>query len=74
MLERMLQIKYINSDCTHLLVADCESLNKQLDNAYNEAKAYTDAIHQYMFYNNSKPLKKYLPIDEKDDEKKDSNF
>ena len=31
MLERILQIKYNNSTCEYLLVADCESLNKQLN-------------------------------------------
>ena len=37
-------------------IYDLEVFDEILDNAYNEAKAYTDAIHQYMFYNNSKPL------------------
>lgn len=77
MYRKKIDTSLLNSEKKPYLVLDKSysySFDEILDNAYNEAKAYTDAIHQYMFYNNSKPLKNHLPIDEKDTEKKDSNF
>ena len=57
MLEKILQIKYSNSTCEYLLVADCESLNKQLNK-------FIKAINRYRYLAALIPAHEYFYLDD----------